>query len=97
MIAMMYVKYPLSRINTENLRFARGIHFCHETVRAWSSQSGLTVADEVHCKRMISMALSTVASTLPHARHRRRDRAMPSIDWRLSRQLRTLAALRIGT
>jgi len=30
---MMYVKYPLSLRNLEDLLFERGIDICHETVR----------------------------------------------------------------
>ncbi len=30
---MMYVKYPLSLRNCEDLLFERGIDICHETVR----------------------------------------------------------------
>ena len=30
---MMYVRYPLSLRNVEDLLFERGIDICHETVR----------------------------------------------------------------
>ena len=32
LVVMMYVKYPLSRRNVEDLLFERGIDICHETV-----------------------------------------------------------------
>ena len=33
LVVMMYVKYPLSLRNVEDLLFERGIDICHETVR----------------------------------------------------------------
>ena len=32
---MMYVRYPLSLRNVEDLLHERGIDICHETVRFW--------------------------------------------------------------
>jgi putative transposase len=32
LVVMMYVKYPLSLRNVEDLLFERGIDICHETV-----------------------------------------------------------------
>ena len=32
---MMYVRYPLSLRQVEDLLFERGIDICHETVRCW--------------------------------------------------------------
>lgn len=32
---MMYVRYPLSLRQVEDLLFERGIDICHETVRFW--------------------------------------------------------------
>ena len=34
-VVMMYVRYPLSLRNVEDLLFERGIDICHETVRLW--------------------------------------------------------------
>ena len=33
LVVMMYVRYPLSLRNVEDLLFERGIGLCHETVR----------------------------------------------------------------
>ena len=33
LVMMMYVRYPLSLRNVEDLLFERGIDICHETVR----------------------------------------------------------------
>ena len=35
LVVMMYVKYPLSLRNVEDLLAERGIDICHETVRLW--------------------------------------------------------------
>ena len=35
LVAMMYVRFPLSLRNVEDLPFERGIDICHETVRHW--------------------------------------------------------------
>jgi len=32
---MLYVRYPLSLCNVEDLLFERGVDICHETVRLW--------------------------------------------------------------
>ena len=36
---MMYIRYPLSRRQVEDLLFERGIGICHETVRFWWNRS----------------------------------------------------------
>jgi len=33
LLVMMYVRYPLSLRNVDDLLFERGYDFCHETVR----------------------------------------------------------------
>jgi transposase-like protein len=35
LMVMMYVRYPLSLRQVEDLLFERGIDICHETVRFW--------------------------------------------------------------
>ena len=35
LVVMMYVRFPLSLRNVEDLLFERGIDLCHETVRLW--------------------------------------------------------------
>ena len=44
---MMYVKYPLSRRNVDDLLAGRGIDLCHETVRFWWNQFGPMFAAEI--------------------------------------------------
>jgi hypothetical protein len=40
LVVMMYVRFPLSLRNVEDLLFERGIHICHETVRHWWNRFG---------------------------------------------------------
>ena len=35
LVVLMYVRFPLSLRNVEDLLFDRGIDICHETVRLW--------------------------------------------------------------
>ena len=42
---MMYVRFPLSLRNVEDLLFERGIDICHETVRMWWNRFGPMFAD----------------------------------------------------
>ena len=39
-MVMMYVEYPLSLRNVEDLLAERGIDICHETVRHWWNRFG---------------------------------------------------------
>tara|TARA_B100000809_G_scaffold27685_1_gene24082 strand:+ start:242 stop:949 length:708 start_codon:yes stop_codon:yes gene_type:complete len=49
---MMYVRYPLSLRNVEDLLHERGIDICHETVRYWWNKFGPLFAGEIRKKRM---------------------------------------------
>src|SRR5215211_582669 len=51
LVVMMYVKYPLSLRNVEDLLFERGIDICHETVRFWWNRFGPIFASEIKRKR----------------------------------------------
>jgi len=37
---MMYIRYPLSLRQVEDILFERGIDICHETIRFWWSRFG---------------------------------------------------------
>ena len=41
LVVMLYVRFPLSLRNVEDLLFERGIDVCHETVRLWWNRFGL--------------------------------------------------------
>ena len=56
---MMYVKYPLSLRNVEDLLAERGIDICHETVRLWWNRFGPRFAAEIRRKRVRKMRVFT--------------------------------------
>ena len=49
---MMYVRFPLSLRNVEDLLHERGVDICHETVRYWWNRFGPMFAREIRKKRM---------------------------------------------
>ena len=48
----MYVRFPLSLRNVEDLLHERGIDICHETVRYWWNRFGPLFASEIRKKRI---------------------------------------------
>ena len=52
---LMYVKYPLSLRNVEDLLAERGIDISHETVRFWWNQFGPMFAAEIRKRRVAHM------------------------------------------
>ena len=55
---MMYVRYPLSLRQVEDLLFERGIDLCHETVRSWWNRFGPMFAAAVRKRRVQNQAYS---------------------------------------
>ena len=51
----MYVLFPLSLPNLEDLLFERGIDVCHETVRLWWNRSGPLFAADIQRQRVSRM------------------------------------------
>ena len=49
---MLYVRYPLSLRQVEDLLFERGIDICYETVRYWWNRFGPLFAAEIRKKRI---------------------------------------------
>ena len=49
---MMYVRFPLSLRNVEDLLHERGIDVCHETVRFWWHRFGTKFASEIQKRRI---------------------------------------------
>ena len=52
---MMYIRYPLSLRNAEDLLTQRGICICHETVRLWWNWFSPMFAAEIRKKRVVAM------------------------------------------
>jgi putative transposase len=59
LVVMMYVKYPLSLRNVEDLLAERGIDICHETVRLWWNRFGPMFAAEIRRRRVDHMRAYT--------------------------------------
>jgi putative transposase len=51
----MYVRFPLSQRNVEDLLFEREIDICHETVRLWWNRFGPLFAGDIHRQRVSRM------------------------------------------
>ena len=49
---MMYIRYPLSLRQVEDILFERGIDICHETVRYWWNCFGPLFAAEIRTRRI---------------------------------------------
>jgi len=49
---MMYIRYPLSLRQVEDLLSERGIDICHETVRFWWNRFGPLFAAEIRKRRI---------------------------------------------
>ena len=58
-VVMMYVRFPLSLRQVEDLLAERGIDICHETVRLWWNRFGPMFAGEIRRKRVQAMRQST--------------------------------------
>ncbi|WP_420141209.1 IS6 family transposase [Sphingomonas sp.] len=55
LVVMMYVRFPLSLRNVEDLLFERGIDVCHETVRLWWNRFGPLFAADIRRQRVSRM------------------------------------------
>ena len=58
-VVMLYVRYPLSLRNVEDLLHERGIEISHETVRSWWIRFGPMFAAEIRRKRVQAMRQHT--------------------------------------
>ena len=52
---MMYIRFPLSLRNVEDLLHERGIDVSHESIRFWWNRFGPTFASEIRRKRVDQM------------------------------------------
>ena len=60
---MMYIRFPLSLRNVEDLLHERGIDICHETVRCWWHRFGPLFASEIRKLRVAGMRSATGVGT----------------------------------
>ena len=59
LVVMLYVRYPLSFRNVEDLAFERGVDICHETVRKWVNRFGPMFASTIRTSRVQAMRQHT--------------------------------------
>ena len=52
LVVMMYIRYPLSLRQVEDILFERGIDICHETVRYWWNRFGPMFAAAIRKRRI---------------------------------------------
>lgn len=52
---MLYIRFPPSLRNVEDMMHERGIDICHETVRFWSNRFGTMIAAEIRRRRVDRM------------------------------------------
>ena len=57
LVVMMYVRFPLSLRNVEDMLFERGIDICHETVRRWWNRFGPLFAADIWRQRVPAAAV----------------------------------------
>lgn len=55
LVVMLYVRFPLSLRNVEDLLFERGIDLCHETVRLWWNRIGPPFVADIRRQRVNRM------------------------------------------
>ncbi len=58
LVVMMYIRYPLSLRQVEDILFERGIDICHETVRYWWNRFGPMFATEIRKRRIHHLSFS---------------------------------------
>lgn len=58
MAVMLYIRYPLSLRNVEDLLHERGVDISHETVRFWWNRFGPLFANEIRRRRVEALLSS---------------------------------------
>ena len=64
LVVMMYIRYPLSLRQVEDILFERGIDICHETVRFWWNRFGPMFANEIRKHRIQNSIVFAMALAL---------------------------------
>jgi transposase-like protein len=92
---MLYIRFPLSLRNVEDLLHERGVDISHETVRYWWHRFGPMFAAEIRKRRIEGMKSSRwrwhLGAENSHLPFRRRERAM--LRFRRMRSLQKFAAV----
>ena len=58
LVVMMYIRYPLSLRQVEDILVERGIDICHEKVRFWWNRFGPMFANEIRKHRIQARSYS---------------------------------------
>jgi putative transposase len=58
LVVMMYIRYPLSLRQVEDILFERGIDICHETIRFWWNRFGPMFANKIRKRRIQTRSYS---------------------------------------
>ncbi|MEP2735981.1 MAG: DDE-type integrase/transposase/recombinase [Erythrobacter sp.] len=94
---MLYVRFPLSLRNVEDLLAERGIDICHETARHWWNRFGPLFAADIKRQRISRMRgfrnwrWQNNRAENSHLPFRRRERAM--IRFRQTKSLQKFASV----
>ena len=103
LVVMMYVKYPLSLRNVEDLLAHRGIDICHETVRLWWNRFGPMFAAEIRrsgCRGAVKPNFTRQIfprhSRLMHDLWKSPGRAAVCISDRIRRRLRPVGEVPVA-
>lgn len=65
LVVMLYVRFPLSLRNVEDILFERGIDICYETMRLWWNRFGPIFAADIRRQRVSRLhAVANGAGTL---------------------------------
>ncbi len=86
LVVMMYVRYPLSLRQVEDILFERGIDICHETIRFWWKRFGPMFADEIRKRRILTSIVFALALAL--GRGLRQDQWRDTLSLACSRSRR---------
>jgi len=80
---MLYVRFPLSLRNVEDLLHERGVEISHETVRFWWHRFSPMFAAEIRKRRIQSMRSSRFNSerSLSSRKHFKLNRAAALTEW----------------
>ena len=95
---MLYIRYPLSLRQVEDLLFERGIDICHETVRLWWNRFGpfrrregaMARFREIRTPQKFTSAHASIHNHFNHDRHLNRraifkeNRSAALAEWRKS-------------
>lgn len=79
---MLYIRYPLSLRQVEDILFERGIDICHETIRYWWNRFGPMFAAEIRKRRVNARVYFNHQRNLNRRQIFKHHRAAALAEWR---------------